>query len=405
MFDPTAASDQELRDSYLDTERQRRALDAHTARVSAELERRGTCDTEHGLVTGSWLAARTDLPSGECRYRVKISAKLVAHLPVLLAALDAGRISWQHVQVVYEAANPRIIDLIARLQEALIDSARGLTFRQWRNQVIRVARQLDVDGGYNPSRDHPDRVHLSVGIDGQLHLSGTLSPELGLGLKTELDRLAAEQLRKATRDKQQCPLLAVPGAAERNAHALADMARRSAARDLHESAPPRTEVIVTIRTGPDGHCQASTADGTPVAPDLLAKLCPDALWRRMWLDPDGVPLDLGRSQRLITPHQRVALTIRDGGCTFPGCDAPPAWCDAHHVDEWDLDLGPTDLVNLGLLCRHHHGVTHRNGWTMHRASPDGTHFTWTTPFGGTIHSQRHGRQRQPQPLLGASSLR
>ncbi len=35
---------------------------------------------------------------------------------------------------------------------------------------------------------------------------------------------------------------------------------------------------------------------------------------------------------------------------------------------------------------------------MHRASPDGSHFTWTTPTAATIHSQRHGRQRRRQPL-------
>lgn len=114
--------------------------------------------------------------------------------------------------------------------------------------------------------------------------------------------------------------------------------------------------------------------------------------------PARVPLNLGRSQRLASPQQRAVLAVRDGGCTFPGCDAPTSWCDVHHVIEWD-DHGLTDLDNLALLCRHHHGVTHRNGWTM-TAAGDRT-FTWTTPSGHTLHSQQHGRQhrepdRQPQ---------
>ena len=54
---------------------------------------------------------------------------------------------------------------------------------------------------------------------------------------------------------------------------------------------------------------------------------------------------------------------RDGGCIFPGCDCPASWCDAHHVIWWE-NHGPTDIWNLALLCRYHHGVTHRNGWTM-----------------------------------------
>jgi hypothetical protein len=34
--------------------------------------------------------------------------------------------------------------------------------------------------------------------------------------------------------------------------------------------------------------------------------------------------------------------VRDGGCVFPGCDRPLAWCDAHHLWHW-VDGGPTDL--------------------------------------------------------------
>ena len=63
--------------------------------------------------------------------------------------------------------------------------------------------------------------------------------------------------------------------------------------------------------------------------------------------------------------------MRDGGCVFPGCDRPVQWCAAHHVEEWDRDHGNTDLPLLALACRHHHGVTHRRGWTM-VAHPDQT---------------------------------
>lgn len=77
---------------------------------------------------------------------------------------------------------------------------------------------------------------------------------------------------------------------------------------------------------------------------------------------------------------------------FPGCDLPTTWCDSHHVIEW-TDGGRTDLDNLVLLCRHHHGVTHRNGWSL-TATGDGT-FTWTTPSRGTLNSQRHGHSDNP----------
>jgi len=41
---------------------------------------------------------------------------------------------------------------------------------------------------------------------------------------------------------------------------------------------------------------------------------------------------------------------------FPGCDMPTSWCDAHHVIAWEAG-GDTDMVNLALLCRYHHGIS------------------------------------------------
>jgi Domain of unknown function (DUF222)/HNH endonuclease len=81
------------------------------------------------------------------------------------------------------------------------------------------------------------------------------------------------------------------------------------------------------------------------------------------------PLDLGRTTRVVTPSQRLALAVRDGGCVFPGCDRPLAWTEAHHLVHW-LDGGPTDLANLALLCRAHHRAVHEGGWRLVR-EPDG----------------------------------
>jgi HNH endonuclease len=81
------------------------------------------------------------------------------------------------------------------------------------------------------------------------------------------------------------------------------------------------------------------------------------------------PLDVGRASRVVQPGQRSALAVRDGGCVFPGCDRPLAWCEAHHLIHW-LDGGPTDLANLALLCRAHHRAIHEGGWRLARA-PDG----------------------------------
>ncbi len=81
-------------------------------------------------------------------------------------------------------------------------------------------------------------------------------------------------------------------------------------------------------------------------------------------DGAGNALDVGREQRLFTGRQRIALAARDGGCRFPGCDRPPSWCEAHHIDHWHRDRGRTDLDRGILLCRHHHMLVHNNHWEI-----------------------------------------
>ena len=75
----------------------------------------------------------------------------------------------------------------------------------------------------------------------------------------------------------------------------------------------------------------------------------------------GVPLQLGRTRRIATVGQTAALIARDKGCSFPGCDTAPEWCERHHVIPW-ADGGATDLDNLTLLCRYHHHNFHSRGW-------------------------------------------
>jgi HNH endonuclease len=81
-------------------------------------------------------------------------------------------------------------------------------------------------------------------------------------------------------------------------------------------------------------------------------------------------LDVGRQSRLATGPLRRALVLRDRGCAFPGCDRPPRWTDAHHIQHWS-DGGPTDLSNLLLLCGHHHRLVHHSEWRVRINPKDG----------------------------------
>ncbi|MBN9105556.1 MAG: DUF222 domain-containing protein, partial [Propionibacteriaceae bacterium] len=96
-------------------------------------------------------------------------------------------------------------------------------------------------------------------------------------------------------------------------------------------------------------------DGQPVAASVVRRLLCDADLLPVVLGSHSEPLDVGRTVRLVTPAIRAALELRDGGCIFPGCDAPPGGCEAHHVIPWWAG-GVTALHNLVLVCPHHHGI-------------------------------------------------
>ena len=103
---------------------------------------------------------------------------------------------------------------------------------------------------------------------------------------------------------------------------------------------------------------------------------------RIVLGADRTVLDMGRAVRLATPDQRRALVARDRGCVFPGCDRGPHWCEAHHLDFFVEDEGPTDLANLALVCSHHHHLVHEGRWTLRRTR---TGWLATSPTGRRLH--------------------
>ncbi|HEV7207957.1 MAG TPA: DUF222 domain-containing protein, partial [Mycobacteriales bacterium] len=102
-------------------------------------------------------------------------------------------------------------------------------------------------------------------------------------------------------------------------------------------------------------------------------------------------LAAGRSIRLVPPHIRRALNVRDQGCVHPGCDRAPARCHAHHIQHW-LHGGPTDLDNLVLACAYHHQRWHREHLKPVR-QPDGSWQIQPDPHAAAGHQHGHARGR------------
>jgi hypothetical protein len=103
------------------------------------------------------------------------------------------------------------------------------------------------------------------------------------------------------------------------------------------------------------------SDGSPVSAEAVIDLADQAEVAWCVKNSRGAVLSLGRSRRLASRQQSLALIARDGGCSFPGCDTVPEWCERHHVVSW-IDGGATDLDNLTLLCRYHHHNFAGRGW-------------------------------------------
>jgi hypothetical protein len=103
-----------------------------------------------------------------------------------------------------------------------------------------------------------------------------------------------------------------------------------------------------------------------VSASTVERLACDGRYRRIILGATGEVLHLGKTRYPFSVAQRRALAVRDGGCVWDGCTAPPGWCDAHHVREYNSNggEGATDIDNGVLLCEAHHILPHHSEWQL-----------------------------------------
>ncbi|KQV77326.1 hypothetical protein ASC64_00245 [Nocardioides sp. Root122] len=111
------------------------------------------------------------------------------------------------------------------------------------------------------------------------------------------------------------------------------------------------------------HATALLDDGTRMSAGQARRLACEAGIIPVVLGTASQPLDLGRTARLFTRAQRIALGLRDGGCTARGCETTASGCHAHHDDPWSRG-GATDLTNGRLLSPRHHRLAHDSRYAM-----------------------------------------
>jgi hypothetical protein len=367
---------------------QRRA-EAVYLRLLDELDTRGLPTSDGARNTTSWLRERYRLSPGAAKADVIAAAATRQQsdphtdasrgdLAELGQSLADGSVSRAHVDVAARCLERIPTQLRAKHHDKLAEFFHRQSLSFPANDCDRLARQLlatidpDRTDRYDPRAY--ERRSLSAVFDstGMLLLRGQLDPAAAAIVKAALDHYAApkpasDDSEESDTDRKQ-PEKDPRSSGQRYADALTTICQLAMAADhagTRGSEPARVVVHTTPEqlAGVPGSGLAVTDSGTPLAPGTLQRFACDAILERITVDGAGRVLNYGRSIRLATPAQRRALAVRDGGCAHPDCSAPPAWCDAHHIDWWTRG-GPTDLDNMCLLCAQHHTEIHTETWTI-----------------------------------------
>ncbi len=341
-----------------------------------EADARDALVAEGATSSAAWLRARLRLAPSEAAGVVK-TARALAGLDTTAAACADGRIGPGHAGVIARtvADLPPAAGLRAAAERDLVEHAQAFDPVQLSRIGRRMLAAADPDAVEAGEADALARAEqraarttdLALTPDGEggTWLRGRLDAEGTAVLRAALDPLAGP--RPAAADGSD-----TRPAGRRRAEALVEVCRAAlAAGGLPDSGGDRPQVVVTVplATLRGGIGAATLEDGTPISATAARRIACDAQIIPAVLGSRGEPLDVGRGRRLFTGPLRRALVLRDRGCTFPGCDRPPRWCDAHHVVPWALG-GTTALHNGVLLCGHHHRLIEAGDWQVTFA-PDG----------------------------------
>ncbi|MGY1915306.1 DUF222 domain-containing protein [Blastococcus sp. SYSU DS0973] len=349
-------------------------LAAQVARTVWECE--VTQAAEHdGLKTmASWLRGHAGF-SAAAASRLVGSGRALAELPAVAAAAVAGAVSAEGVAAVAPVAAPEHLAAaqaqgvdVAGVDAALAEVAATQPYAELRQVVHHYLARLDPDG---PEPDPTEQRSLVI----VQHADGSVS------VRGELDAVGGERLQAAVESITQAtrPSGDTRTRAQQSADALVQLCDTTLAAGqlpVLRTVKPHVVVRVDLTDLVDpsrGPAAGRMGFGATISAARARWLACDGAVTRIVLGPEGQPLDLGRTHRVVPPHLRRAVEARDGGCVFAGCDAPSHWCDVHHLIHW-AEGGDTSLDNSGLLCERHHTKVH-HGYRIER-QPDGRWRTW-----------------------------
>jgi hypothetical protein len=245
-------------------------------------------------------------------------------------------------------------------ERELVTLARHLSPSELRRAGQRVRDVLDTDGPEPAELQAYQRESLMLSVaDHGVNFRGYLANENAELLRSLVHAGARPrktgdgELDPRSRDKRQADAL------------TATLTVAAAALDSGEVPGFGAKATITVTMdlddlkSADGLGDVVYGDGLSAA--TVRRLACDAKVIPLVLGSNSEPLDVGRSERLVTRAMRRALNRRDKGCVI--CGAPPIYCDAHHLKSW-TDGGETCVGNLALVCRRHHLAIHAGEWSV-----------------------------------------
>jgi hypothetical protein len=309
-------------------------------------------------------------------------AEVAAALPELGEALAEGAVGPEHLDAVARASrglDPEEQVALQQREPELLDEAKRMPVDAFNRHLRRQVDLIRNDHGLERALDQRARSTFRAwtGSDGMGHFTGELDLERFAVLTGAIDRqmaaLASSSDGGVTKDVN----LAATALVDLVAHGNGRQGR------AHITLVVDAE---TARSGPHRRSQCQTGDGSDLPPHTIDRFACDAVIRRVVLDRDGIPIDVGRRHRTATDAQWHALRSMHSTCAWAGCDRPVSWCQAHHVQEWEQG-GATDLGNLVPLCSTHHHRVHEGCWTvsilpdrtLRIVRPDGRHHADAMP--------------------------
>ncbi len=322
------------------------------------------------LTMTSWLRWECHLAPRTASNELR-TARRLQELPVAREAFEQGDFSLSHASIlartVDEVGNQPNPDYkgepgeARNVEETLVESATKLNPYELWMVCKHLKLCLDPDGSLRDweRQERQQYLEASRTLDGMLHLQGLLAPEGAAVVSAALDAAMGPPARGDLR-----------GAPERRAEALVDLAQKvldQGQLPTHDGERPHLELLVDYASlrGEPGNAAILGQNGEPVPGKTAERIACDCVLTPIVMGEQGDVLRVGRSHRLFTPRQSLAMAIRDRHCAFPGCDRDLRWCGNHHLKHW-LHGGTTDVENGGKLCRRHHTMCHEGGWTLWR---------------------------------------